>query len=91
LGIAHLRAFLRRHRTIALDTNVFVYHMEANLRYLPLTEEVFSWLDHGHSMAVTSTLTMTELLLHPYRQSDQNRANLFYGLVAYPNLKMGRC
>jgi predicted nucleic acid-binding protein len=82
-----LGAFLRRHRRIALDTSVFIYQVEANPRYVGLTDQIFAWLEQpGHS-AVTSTITMTELLVQPYRDSAEQRANEFYALLAtYPNL-----
>jgi predicted nucleic acid-binding protein len=38
LGLAELRGFIQRHRRIALDTSVFIYQMEANPRYVALTE-----------------------------------------------------
>jgi len=83
-----LRAFLRRHRLIALDTSVFIYQLEANARYLPLTDLIFSWLEGLDSKAVTSTITMTELLVQPYRDdSDDQRVDVFYSLLTtYPNL-----
>jgi predicted nucleic acid-binding protein len=83
-----LRAFLRRHRLIALDTSVFIYQLEANARYLPLTDLIFSWLEGPDSKAVTSTITMTELLVQPYRDdSDDQRVDVFYSLLTtYPNL-----
>ena len=82
-----LHAFLRRHGRIALDTNVFIYHLEGIPRYLPLTDPVFSWLDKPNSRAVTSTLTMTELLVQPLRNGDEKKADLFYGLLStYSNL-----
>jgi predicted nucleic acid-binding protein len=38
-------------------------------------------------MAVTSTITMMELLVHPYRQLDESRVDESYGLLStYPNL-----
>ena len=87
MGLARLRAFLGRHRRIALDTSVFIYQLEANARYLPLTDHIFSWLERPDSKAVTSTITMTELLVRPYRDSDQQRVNAFYALLStYPNL-----
>jgi predicted nucleic acid-binding protein len=87
LGLSPLRAFLRRHSRIALDTNVFIYHLEAITRYLPLTDLIFSWLDQPDSVAITSTLTMTELLVQPFRDRDEDKAELFYGLLStYPNL-----
>jgi len=87
LGLDGLRAFLRRHRRVALDTSVFIYQLEANVRYLPLTDQVFSWLERPDSRAATSTITMTELLVQPYRDSDERLVDEFYGLLStYPNL-----
>jgi predicted nucleic acid-binding protein len=88
LGVERLRAFLRRHRRIALDTSVFIYHLEANPRYLPCTDLIFSWLERPESKAITSTITMTELLVRPYREQDEQQANDFYALLStYPNLE----
>jgi predicted nucleic acid-binding protein len=88
LGLTVLRGFLRRHRKIALDTSVFIYQFEANPRYLPLTDPIFAWLESRDSPAVTSTITMTELLVQPYRDSDRRRVRQFYALLStYPNLE----
>jgi len=87
LGVERLRAFLRRHQRIALDTSIFIYHLEANPKYLAYTDPIFSWLERSGSKAITSTITMTELLVLPYRDDDEQRANDFYGLLStYPNL-----
>jgi len=87
LGLNRLRAFLRRHRLIALDTSVFTYQLEANPRYLPATDHIFSWLERPDSKAVTSTITMTELLVQPYRDSNDQLVDEFYALLStYPNL-----
>jgi predicted nucleic acid-binding protein len=52
-----------------------------------LTDDVFRWVERpGHS-AVTSTITLTELLVQPYREEDEQRVNQFYGLLStYPHL-----
>ena len=87
MGLERLRAFLGRHRRIALDTSIFIYQLEASPRYLALTDHIFSWLERPRSTAVTSTITMTELLVQPYRDSDEQRVDEFYGLLStYPNL-----
>jgi predicted nucleic acid-binding protein len=87
LGLTRLGAFLRRHRRIALDTSVFIYQLEANPRYVSLTDRIFAWLEQPDHTAVTSTITMTELLVQPYRESAELRIAAFYGLLAtYPNL-----
>ena len=81
MGIDRLRTFLRHHRRVALDTNVFIYQLEANSRYLALTDHIFSWLERPGSKAVTSTITMMELLVHPYRELDESRVEAFETLV----------
>jgi predicted nucleic acid-binding protein len=87
LGVERLRAFLRRHRRIALDTSIFIYQTEPNPKYLAYTDPIFRWLEQPGSAAITSTITMTELLVLPYREGDEQRANDFYGLLStYPNL-----
>jgi predicted nucleic acid-binding protein len=88
LGVEQLRLLLRRHRRIALDTSVFIYQMEANERYLALTDAVFAWVERAGHEAVTSTITMTELLVPSYRDNDEHRVDAFYGLLStYPNLR----
>ena len=88
MGVDRLRTFLRRHRRIALDTSIFIYQLEANPKYLAHTDPIFLWLERPGSTAITSTLTMTELLVLPYREGDEQRANDFYGLLStYPNLE----
>jgi predicted nucleic acid-binding protein len=53
-----------------------------------LADQIFEWLElPGHS-AVTSTITMTELLVQPYRNADEERVNSFYSLLStYPHLE----
>jgi predicted nucleic acid-binding protein len=88
LGVERLRLFLQSQRRIALDTSILIYHMEANARYLALADAVFSWIEKAGHEAVTSTITMTELLVPSYRDKDEDRVDEFYGLLStYPNLR----
>ena len=83
---ATLADFFERHRTVGLDTSPFIYHLEAHPRFGPVTAELFGWLERRGS-AVTSTITMTELLVHPYRKDDIDRVNTTYALTStYPHL-----
>ena len=83
-----MRAFLRRHRRIALDTSIFIYQVEANPRYAAFAHEVFAWIERPGHAAVTCTITMTELLVHPYLEQDEERVNAFFALLSgYPNLE----
>ena len=85
--MTRLGDFLRRHRLIALDTSIFIYQLEAVDRYFPPTDAIFAWLELPGAQAVTSTLNMTELLVQPYRNSDQQSVGKIFALLStYPSL-----
>jgi len=87
VGIARLSRWLKIHSRIALDTSVFIYHLQANPTYIGLTDEIFAWLQRPKSQGVTSTITMSELLVQPYRGRNQQKADEIYGLLStFPNL-----
>jgi predicted nucleic acid-binding protein len=88
LGIRQLNTFLGRHDKLALDTSVFVYHLEDHPKYSLLTEKIFAWLEIPGHLGVTSTITMTELLVKPCRKKDQPRIdNCFTLLSRFSNLE----
>ena len=88
MGVERLQSSLARHRLVALDTSVFIYHLEANTKYLLLNDCVFSWLESNRSKAMTSVITLAELLVKPYRDSDHDSARKCYALLStYPNLE----
>ena len=83
-----LVSFLRRHRRVALDTNVFIYAVEGHPKYASLAYHVLEWVEHSGHSAVTSTVTMTELLTRPYSEKNGLWVNEYYGLLSrYPNLE----
>ena len=84
---AALQQFLKRGRVVGLDTNVFIYQLESNEKYQALTDLVFQWLVDGGGRAVTSTITLTELLVPSYRARDIEKVNQLYALLStFPNL-----
>lgn len=88
MGVERLRNTLGRHHLTALDTSIFIYHLEANPNYVSLSDCVFSWLESETSKAVTSVITLTELLVKPYRELDADGARKCYALLStYPNLE----
>jgi predicted nucleic acid-binding protein len=88
LEVAAVRDFLRNHRSIGLDTSIFIYQFQSNPKYVNLTHPIFQWLEQPRSRAVTSTITMTEILIQPYRNNDQDLIDKFRGLIfMYPNLE----
>jgi len=88
LGLDPLRAFLSRHQRIAFDTSVFIYQLEEHPKYVRFTDQIFLWIEQSGNQAVTSTITMTEILVQPYRELDKKRADAFSGLLStYPKLE----
>lgn len=52
---------------VALDTSIFVYFLEEHPVYLPLVDPLFEAIDAGQLEAVTSSLTLLEVLVIPFR------------------------
>ena len=46
-------------------------------KYLPIVQPFFAALDTGDFRAVTSTLTLLEVMVQPLRQGDQNLARQY--------------
>jgi len=55
---------------VALDTSIFIYLIEEHPLYLPLVEPLFEKIDAGELEAVTSSLTLLEVLVIPFRFSN---------------------
>ena len=88
MGLTKPRSFLKNHQRIAIDTSIFIYHLEAKPAYFDMTDEIFAWLERSPRTAVTSSLTMTELLVQPYRTRNLALVNQYYGLLStFPNLE----
>ena len=55
---------------VGLDTAVFIYFIEEHPRYIETVEAIFAAIAEGRIQAVTSTLTLLETLVVPYRSGD---------------------
>jgi predicted nucleic acid-binding protein len=66
---------------IALDTAVFIYFIEEHPRHLRTVEGIFGAIDAGELEAVTSALTLLEVLVLPYRVGDLALAERYETLL----------
>ena len=66
---------------VALDTVVFICYMEEHTVYFPMVAPIFADIDRGRRAAVTSTLTLLETLVVPYRAGDRVLAERYEGLL----------
>jgi predicted nucleic acid-binding protein len=52
---------------LAIDTAIFIYFIEEEPRFLPLVVPLFEEADAGRRELVTSSVTLLEVLVVPYR------------------------
>ena len=78
-------------RTVGVDTSPFIYLIERSPKYINATRECFRLVSSGKIQAVTSVLTLTELLTQPLKTlntilAEQYREFLFhsYNLSVHP-------
>ncbi|OGD98871.1 hypothetical protein A3A49_02645 [Candidatus Curtissbacteria bacterium RIFCSPLOWO2_01_FULL_38_11b] len=55
-------------KKIALDSNVFIYHFEENLHFIPFTRKIFQELSSKNLKAITSVISLVETLAYPAPQ-----------------------
>lgn len=78
---------LAGHMVLGLDTSVFIYHLEAHPRYLPLTMILLAGVQAGQWRAVTSTVTLMELTVRPWQLGRAAVAREYEALlVHFPHL-----
>jgi predicted nucleic acid-binding protein len=62
--------------------------VEEHKKYFNSTNSIFGWLESPRAQAVTSTITLLEILVQRYRLSDIDRVNKFYALLStFPHLE----
>jgi predicted nucleic acid-binding protein len=83
------RVTWERQKVVALDTNIFIYHFEENPAYVGFTEPLFDRIESGKIRAVTSALTLHEVLTGAKRAGDDRLASLYRDLIgSFPNLRL---
>jgi len=66
-----------------LDTAPIIYHVEGNPRYQPVTDVIFRRLDEGFFVAVTSSITLAETLVLPYRLGNVALVEQFRNVIVH--------
>jgi len=68
---------------ICLDTAPFIYFVERNKDYLNTVRPVFAEIDAGKIEAITSTITLLEVLVHPFRNKNVILAKKYREILMY--------
>lgn len=84
-----VRVTAERQRIVALDTNIFIYHFEENPEYVSFTADLFEKIESGRVRAVTSVLTLHEILTGARKAGNERLVDLYRDLLgSFPNLHM---
>lgn len=68
-------------QVVGLDTAPLIYFIEQNEVYLQLVRAFFQAMSQGEFQVVTSTLTLTEVLVHPLRLGNVELAEQYRDIV----------
>ncbi len=82
-----LAHFLAQHSIIGVDTSPFIYFVEEHPHYLTVTTELFDAIDRHAVSAVTSMVTMLEVLVRPLRAGRIDIVDAIYNVAPrYPHI-----
>lgn len=76
-----LTARLRNVQRIFLDTGPIIYYVESNPVYVTKVKPIFDRIDAGTLTAITSPITLSECLVHPYRLQQLDNIAKFSELI----------
>ncbi|MHB1688312.1 MAG: hypothetical protein ACYCVH_13185 [Ignavibacteriaceae bacterium] len=65
--MTNISELLAKRQIIFIDTAPFIYHFENSEKYSSLTKVLFSALDKNSVRAITSVITLTEIITKPFQ------------------------
>ena len=84
-----MKDLLGDHKVIALDSCVWIYHLERHPEYATLARQVLEAVEGGSCRAVSSELTPLEILVRPLQLELQDVADEYELLLSsFPNLTL---
>ncbi len=75
-------------RLVGLDTAPLIYFIEENPTYINMMGAFFEAMERGEFRAVTSVITLLEVLVYPLRQLDTTLADRYRNILSFsPSLR----
>lgn len=68
---------------ICLDTAPIIYFIEKSHRYLDIVRPIFLEIDAGKMEAITSTITLLEVLVRPFKTKNEILAERYRDILLY--------
>jgi len=72
-----------RGSRIFIDTAPFIYFIEKHPKYLNVVRPVFIEINDGKIEAITSTITLLEVLVHPFKTKNDILAEKYREIILY--------
>jgi predicted nucleic acid-binding protein len=70
-----------RGQRICIDTAPIIYLIEHHVKYRSIIRPVFAEIASGNIEAITSTITLLEVLVHPLRAGDETLAGRYRDIL----------
>jgi hypothetical protein len=72
-----------KHSTICLDTAPVIYYIEKNVKYLPSLNPLFQLIDSGELVAITTNITLLEVMVYPIRKGNRSLAESYRNILLH--------
>ena len=79
MGMIDIESFTGNH--VYIDANLFIYAVEGFKKHASLCDHIFRSIEDMKIHAVTSELTLSEVLVHPIKNGDQRAIASYEALV----------
>lgn len=68
---------------VCIDTAPFIYYIEKHQKYLGVVKPVFVEIDAGKITAITSTITLLEVLVYPFKTGNTAIGERYREILLY--------
>jgi len=72
-----------RGKRICIDTAPFIYFIEKDPKYLNIVRPIFAEIDAGNIEAMTSTITLLEVLVLPFKTVNESLAEEYREILLH--------
>jgi len=66
---------------VCIDTAPFIYYMERHKTYGAIVKPIFKEIEKGNIQAITTNITLLEVLVQPYRFGDEKLAQRYRDIL----------
>ncbi len=72
-----------QNKKIFLDSIPIIYFIERNIKYIELIKPIFEEIHKGNIYAITSTITIIEVLVQPLKKGDKLLSEKYKDILLY--------